>query len=527
MAGFASLLAGRTLAGRYRIDRLIGRGGMGAVYAAIDERLGRAVAVKVVDEAPGVDDAQRERLRARFGREARSSAALHHPNVVTVHDFGTDAELGLDFLVMELLQGEDLAARLARGERPSAAEAMRIVKDAARGLAAGHRLGLVHRDVKPGNLFRCADEPGSQGRVVLLDFGIAHPAVDDAETRTALTAFGQAPHSPGYAAPEQLRGEPATPASDVYSLCAVAFELLVGRRPFAAGEDRRAMADPPTLAEDEAEQLPAGLSYVLLRGLSAVPAERYPDAGALLAGLDDPVGEATLAAWAPPLAERRASVPEPVRGDERRARRWVLAAGGALAAVALGLIAFPMVAPVVATGLAARFAVASVPERALPPVLVLPPPHPRWEVAPVSLDSRCGDIFDVCRRVQCSVSNVGTAEGETGIEAEIVGPSTHRRSAAVSMSPGERRMLVFEFREAEAGDRYTEYSCRRVDPGSVDPDDPGPDPFPDFQLPELEPMDKDPAYNEQMPPEEQGRPGFNRLRRQGSPEASRGRFPRR
>jgi serine/threonine protein kinase len=441
-----------------------------------------------VDEAPGVDDAQRERLRARFGREARSSAALHHPNVVTVHDFGTDPELGLDFLVMELLEGEDLAARMARGERPDPGEAIRILREAARGLAAGHRLGLVHRDVKPGNLFRCVDEPGSPGRVVLLDFGIAHPQADDGDTRTALTAFGQAPHSPGYAAPEQLRGEAATPASDVYSLCAVAFELLVGRRPFQpADTERRVAGELPELEPAEAAGLPFGLAQVLRRGLSPVAADRYLDAGALLNGLDEPLAEdATLAGWSVPggALERRASrtVALPGRGVERRARRWVLLAAGGLTAMAAAVVALPSVAPAVANGLAARFtAYAAMPDPTLPSVRVVPPPHARWEVAPVSLDSRCGDIFDVCRRVQCSVANAGNAYGATGVEAQITGPSTHRRSPGVISTPSERRMMVFEFREAEAGERFTEYSCRAIPIQEVAPD-------PDEGLGEITPV---------------------------------------
>jgi eukaryotic-like serine/threonine-protein kinase len=117
MYGIAGLLTGRTLGGRYRIDAVVGRGGMGAVYRAVDERLGRSVAVKVVGIVAS-DPAEHARLHARFQREARAAAALHHPNVVAVHDFGSDEETGLDYLVMELLRGEDLAVRLARAGAP-------------------------------------------------------------------------------------------------------------------------------------------------------------------------------------------------------------------------------------------------------------------------------------------------------------------------------------------------------------------------------------------------------------------------
>ncbi|HST57658.1 MAG TPA: protein kinase, partial [Longimicrobium sp.] len=140
MYGIAGLLTGRTLCGRYRIEAVIGRGGMGAVYRASDERLGRAVAVKVIGIVAHDED-DHARLQGRFLREAKAAAALHHPNVVSVYDFGTDTDVGLDFLVMELLHGEDLAVRLARTGPPPASVALSILRQAARGLAAGHRVG--------------------------------------------------------------------------------------------------------------------------------------------------------------------------------------------------------------------------------------------------------------------------------------------------------------------------------------------------------------------------------------------------
>jgi hypothetical protein len=142
----------------------------------------------------------------------------------------------------------------------------------------------------------------------------------------------------------------------------------------------------------------------------------------------------------------------------------VVGAAAALTTLAAAVVALPAVAPALAESLVARFvpAVADAAVPTLPAIRVVPPPRPRWELIPVSLDSRCGDIFDVCRRVECSVANVGDAPGSTGVEAQIAGPASHRRSLAVEMSPGERRVLVFEFREAEAGEQYTEYSCRRI-----------------------------------------------------------------
>ncbi|HLL81665.1 MAG TPA: serine/threonine-protein kinase, partial [Longimicrobium sp.] len=135
MPGFEVLLAGRTLGERYRVDAVVGRGGMGAVFRATDLRLDRAVAVKVVT----VEDDAEGRARARFLREAQAAARIRHPHVVGVYDFGTDATLGLDFLVMELLEGEDLSRRLGRDTALAPDEAATVFRQAAEGLAAGHR----------------------------------------------------------------------------------------------------------------------------------------------------------------------------------------------------------------------------------------------------------------------------------------------------------------------------------------------------------------------------------------------------
>src|SRR4051812_43065106 len=157
MAGLESLLGGRVLGERYRVEEVIGRGGMGAVYRATDERLGRPVAVKVIT-AVATDAESRERMRARFRREAAAAARLpHHPNVVPVYDYGTDAETSLDYIVMELLRGRDLATQLQRSGPPPMALALRILQQAARGLNVGHRMGVIHRDVKPGNIFLVED----------------------------------------------------------------------------------------------------------------------------------------------------------------------------------------------------------------------------------------------------------------------------------------------------------------------------------------------------------------------------------
>jgi TonB family protein len=274
MSGFEGLLSGQVLADRYLVQNVIGRGGMGAVYRALDQRLGRPVALKVI-MVPGADAGQQEHLRQRFLREAQAAARLRHPHVVTAHDFGTDQALGLDYLVMELLEGEDLASRTANGRRLPPAAALAIVSQAARGLAAGHRTGMVHRDVKPGNLFLELDEHG-EVQVRILDFGIAQVAFDE----PSLAVAGRAPLSPTYAAPEQLRGdERITPAADVFSLAAVTLFLLTGQRPFsgdAATQEAEAGAALERLSS--VPEVTPDVAGVLRRALEMDPARRWSDA---------------------------------------------------------------------------------------------------------------------------------------------------------------------------------------------------------------------------------------------------------
>ncbi len=287
MSGLEGLLAGRVLGDRYRIEEVIGRGGMGAVYRALDERLHREVAVKVVTVVGALDQEARERLRVRFLREARAAAALpHHPNVVPVYDYGTDPALGLDYIVMELLRGADLADHLARATRTPLPAALKILYEAARGVSVGHRAGLIHRDVKPGNLFLADDHGEVQVRV--LDFGIAK-LMDDGDTLAHLTQDGLAPHSPAYASPEQLRGlGDLTPASDVFSLGAVGFQLLTGERPFTDADRNRlslGMPVPVPPVRERNPAIPGMIAKVVERALVFDPGERHPDAGAMAAEL--------------------------------------------------------------------------------------------------------------------------------------------------------------------------------------------------------------------------------------------------
>ncbi|MFN2468851.1 MAG: serine/threonine-protein kinase [Gaiellaceae bacterium] len=207
---------------RYRLDEVVGRGGMAVVYRGHDPELGRPVAVKMVAEHLAADPV----LRERFLREARLAARLSHPNVVAVYDLGE--EDGRPFIVMEFVEGETLAGRLRRDRRLEPAEALRLALQACDGLAHAHAAGCVHRDVKPANLLLRAD-----GVLKVADFGIAHAA-----EATALTEIGSILGTAAYLSPEQARGGVPTPASDVYSLGVVVYELSRAGRPSGSTRSR-------------------------------------------------------------------------------------------------------------------------------------------------------------------------------------------------------------------------------------------------------------------------------------------------
>jgi tRNA A-37 threonylcarbamoyl transferase component Bud32 len=267
---------GGTIAGRYRLDEVIGRGGMATVYRAVDIRLARSVALKLLRPEIVADPD----LSLRFRREAHAASVLRHPNIVACLDTGTDASE--PFLVMELIDGEDLTRRLRRDRVVAAPEAARIAADVAGALGLAHARGVVHRDVKPANILLAWD-----GRAMITDFGIARIEAD-AEAAVVGTTLG----SVHYFSPEQARGERTTPASDVYGLGLVLFEMLTGRRAWT-GDTPTAVAlarlDAPTpSARAIRGEVPAELDAIVHRALASDPAERYEN-GAELAG--------TLAGW--------------------------------------------------------------------------------------------------------------------------------------------------------------------------------------------------------------------------------------
>src|SRR5262245_27771106 len=207
---------------------------MGEVYRARDTRLEREGAIKVLP-APFAHDPGR---RARFEREAKAVAALSHPNILAIHDCGT--EQGVAFAVMELLEGETLRRRLARGAVPWR-KAVEIGAAIADGLAAAHAKGIVHRDLKPDNLFLTSD-----GRVKILDFGLARvatpaPQLATATYHSAQTDLGTVMGTAGYMAPEQVRGQPTDARSDLFALGCVLYEMVTGQRTFARETDAETM----------------------------------------------------------------------------------------------------------------------------------------------------------------------------------------------------------------------------------------------------------------------------------------------
>jgi serine/threonine-protein kinase len=209
--------------GRYRIIGELGRGGMGAVLRGVDPSLEREVAIKVIAPRHELSESGHQELIQRFLREAKLAARINHPGVVTVFDAGQDGSTL--FLVLELIEGESLAQRLARGAYPDRSEALRIVADTADALAAAHALGVVHRDIKPSNIMLTRD-----GRVKVSDFGVAKAIGDD----TGLTRTGISVGSPSYMSPEQVMGDELDGRADLFSLGVVLYQMLLRRKPFPA-----------------------------------------------------------------------------------------------------------------------------------------------------------------------------------------------------------------------------------------------------------------------------------------------------
>jgi eukaryotic-like serine/threonine-protein kinase len=293
--------------GRYRLVRRIGGGGMGEVWEADDIVLGRRVALKVLVQELA-DDA---RATKRFVREARATAKITHPNVTRVYDFGRDG--GLPYLVMELLEGDTLADRLAGGPLPPA-EAARIGAAVADALDAAHGRGIIHRDVKPSNVLLTP-----AGEVKVMDFGIA-AAADETHSTTGSGLYGTA----AYISPERAAGQPVTPAADVYSLGAVLYELLTGHPPFIGDSPllvvRAHLHKRPRPVRELAPWVPPRLADACEIALAKDPTHRPSSAAALAIRLR--AASSRPAASVPGSAEVRTTrLRPPKRRDSARRQR--------------------------------------------------------------------------------------------------------------------------------------------------------------------------------------------------------------
>jgi serine/threonine protein kinase/Tol biopolymer transport system component len=343
-------LTSGTRVGVYEIVSLVGAGGMGEVYRARDARLGRDVAIKVLPPEFSKDP---ERLQ-RFEQEARSAAALNHPNIITLYDIGTHE--GSPYIVSELLEGETLRERLeasdavasgspsttpGAGSRTSGAlpvrKAVDIAVQVARGLAAAHEKGIVHRDLKPDNVFVTAD-----GRTKILDFGLAKLT----QAEPAFASMSMLPTTPpntmpgvvlgtiGYMSPEQVRGLAADHRSDIFSFGAILYEMLAGQRAFRGDTTADTMTailkeDPPDLPSGE-RQLPPALARIVHRCVEKAPAARFQTASDLAFALE------TMSAQSGPQSVAPASVvamPAPRVRTIREALAWAVAVVGVLAAL--------------------------------------------------------------------------------------------------------------------------------------------------------------------------------------------------
>jgi serine/threonine protein kinase len=264
-------------ADRYRLERRLGVGGMATVQLAFDTRLERNVAVKLLAEHLAEDSS----FVSRFRREALAAARLVHPNIVQVFDFGTDVHSGRQFIVMEYVDGHSCAELLRDRGPMTPRDAVEILTQACRGLDYAHRNGVVHRDVKPGNLMVNTD-----GVVKLADFGIAKAA-----EQSDITKVGSVLGTAAYLSPEQARGEPAGPASDIYALGVVSYQLMAGRLPYEAASltelARLQESSPAPRLSDEVRDVPPALAAAVARALARDPARRYADAAEMEDALRD------------------------------------------------------------------------------------------------------------------------------------------------------------------------------------------------------------------------------------------------
>jgi eukaryotic-like serine/threonine-protein kinase len=324
MAPF-SVMIGRTIS-HYRIVEKIGAGGMGEVYRAHDEHLDRDVALKILPAGLLADDSARKKFRG----EALALAKLNHPNIETVHEFGSQD--GVDFLAMELIPGQSLSSRIKEGPLAER-EVIRLGMQLAEGLAAAHDQGIIHRDLKPGNLFLTPD-----GRLKILDFGLArliHPQTEGDVTRSITLESGTISGTVPYMPPEQLRGEPTDARSDIYSAGAVFYEMATGQRPFPQTQGPQLMGAilhqsvpaPSSLNP----RMTRSFESAILKSLEKEASQRYQSARELRVALEGISLNSSASSVVTAHAASTSRVPARLRRF-----RWPLIAGAALVALVVG-----------------------------------------------------------------------------------------------------------------------------------------------------------------------------------------------
>jgi serine/threonine protein kinase len=380
------------IVGKYRVVRRLGRGGMGVVYLAHDERLDRPVALKLLPPYLSADELAARRLV----EEAKAASALDHPHIITIYEIGETADERL-FLAMAFYEGETLRERIARGPLP-VAEAVGLAAQVAEGLAAAHRKGIVHRDIKPENLLVTTD-----GMVKILDFGLAKVGGQ------VLTRPGATPGTVAYMSPEQTRGEAVDPRTDLWSLGVVLYEMLAGVRPFRGDAEAAVIHgirhDEPEPVDALRPGIPAALATTIRTCLEKNPKDRCSRADDLLAEL--------RTVLRPEARPRRRRV------FHRHSRR---VAAVAVAALVLGVL-----------GVAAHIAQRRTSGPVFDPAVVADPAFPRGRRGPrrrlpARRDGR-PDGGDVHRRPR-------TAGGRSAFAAERVAPRRGRRNAGPHPGPG-------------------------------------------------------------------------------------------
>ncbi|HEY7456810.1 MAG TPA: serine/threonine-protein kinase [Solirubrobacterales bacterium] len=331
------LSAGEEFAG-YRIERSLGRGGMGVLYLALEPGLERRVALKLIAPEAAADQV----FARRFAEESKIAASIEHPNVVPIYAAGE--ERGIPFIAMRYVSGSDLGRRLAREGRLEPAVAAALIAQVGNGLDAIHAAGLVHRDVKPANVL--LSDAGGEEHAYITDFGVAR----NVATESGLTQTGRFVGTLDYVAPEQISGGAVDARADVYALGCLLFKLLTGEVPFPRdAEAARLYAhlnDPPPAPSLQATGVPMALDDVVIRALSKQPGDRYPSAGdlgraavAATSGARPELPERTVATGAAATQTAETMALRPAKRQPRR--RWPLAVGGlvAVAAIVAGVLA--------------------------------------------------------------------------------------------------------------------------------------------------------------------------------------------